>query len=228
MMRHIKYPSLVLLAAVGVFSAAAIVFLLAHRDRPSTASPSELPLTAETEALMRLGGEVLGAFVAGEFPGETVTLVTSPTAAGSRLPDPERAMLDGFLRTTERICDVRMAPLSPTAESAGALWQPGPVYDEAFRGAADSAAIVCLAGLPDRLSTMRFWWQDTRPPVIIANAPVTQLEKLIRTGKISAVLTGRPWLPGEPPLAGTRNWLLITTETIDEITAHYTALFTKK
>lgn len=227
-MRKIKYPSLILLFAVGILSVTAIVIILTHRDQRLRPHPSDLPLTDATQTLMETGGEIIGEFVAEKYSGKQVTIVVSPRSPEKALPAPEQGMLNGLLRTAGKMCDLRTLPLSPTAESAGALWQPGSVYDAAFDAAAESAAIVCLAGLPERLSAMRFWWSDNPPSVIIANAQVTQLENLVKTGKIRALLAHRPWLPGEPPQTGRRNWLLITTDTIDEITAVYTALFTKE
>ena len=229
MRQKFKNPYVTVVLVTGLLCGAAIVFLLTHRPpRMVPAVPSDLPLTTETKTTMNLGGKIIGQFVVRKYSGKPVTVVISPLSPEKHPALAEQAMLTGLKNAVGPACDLRLVALSPTAESAEAPWQPPPVYDEAFKTGADSAVIVCLAGLPERLSGMRFWWMENMPPVIIANAPVIQLEKFVASGKISALLVRRPGSPGGAPLTGERNWLLVTTENVAQITAEHPSIFTKQ
>jgi hypothetical protein len=88
--------------------------------------------------------------------------------------------------------------------------------------------ISSLVGLPQHALEMTFWQSVDRPDIVLANAAIFLYKRLIVIGAIDAALVRRPWVNGEPEITEVtdeRNWLLITSANVEEISRKYRNLF---
>lgn len=219
-------PTAWLVAAT--FLAAVAMILLGIRPRAELDRRRLEPERADSAAALarqRRGGELLARHVADRFgEGQTIGLVYSADTARSA---GESAMLEGFIAGLAGKCLVVHSPL-PGGDADGnsdEIWPGAESYDLAFASCGKVEAIVTLAGLPPRLSRMKFWGTDSPPPLVIANAQFMLLRKLIASGRIEAALARRPWLPGEPMPEGDAEWLVITTANLAEAAVRYRTIF---
>lgn len=219
--RWLRRWTLATLVAVGMVLLGVLGRRLAELRSPAV----ELLLPAPILAGQRLGGRVLGEYLASHFDGRRVGVAVSPPGwrdAG------EEAMLAGLRQATAGRCELLVVEVEGAAAAGTGMWLAAAAFDAAFGELSETAAIVSLAGLPERLSEMRFWWQEQRPPLLVANAQVLQLRQVVAADRLRAILVRRPWLPGEPePEAPDQlaDWLLITADNVAEIAAKYSNVF---
>jgi len=180
----------------------------------------EIADSAEVRARLVRGGRLIGSYLAEGHQGGRIGVIISPE---SERGAGEEAMLRALLQAAAP-CDTRTVELDRDRDGDG-VWYSARLFDEALGDCSDCSVIVSLAGLPEVLADLRFWWGDAPPPLIVANAQVLLLRRLIQEGRVEAVLVRRPWHPGEAVPGEKDEWLLVTTANIAEIVKQYPSLF---
>ncbi len=206
------------------------VFLVQRQRRRQTYVGLELEPRPTTELLsmQETAGRILGQYLKREYPDRHIVILQAPEAVRTVTDDLMLDALRNALPPTANLKIDEFALDDPTAPRVAGLWLSARAFDDALARHRQAEVVVSLAGLPEQVRRISFWRDPERPRLVLANAPVFLLRKLLAAEMIDAVLVRRPWQAGtplNPAPENPDNWLLITSRNVDEIADAYKGVF---
>ena len=221
-------PGLPIFAMLAALFVAACVLLavflyIGDRDTGTDWTPA-LHSAEETLAMYRAAGSVLADFLNENYAGEQIVLLLPPEPLTQDL---DTAVLSSLKAKISTNIEAQVVHMPDTGEEPEMPWYEPEAeeFDQMLLDHLDSAAIVSIAGLPARLAGLEFWQIKKKPDLIVMNAQVLQLKRLIERRYIDAVLIRNPGGTADLPAAAPENWLLVTPQNLDRIIKSFPGLF---
>jgi len=175
--------------------------------------------------MYRAAGIVLGNFLKERYTETDVTVLLPPEG---RIHAVDTAVLQTLREHAPKSFGFQMIHLPERQDDATAPFYI-PVqktFDEILRKIAPDRPVVSLVGLPEEVEDMTFWKRSPKADLILINTSALRLKRLIQRGDITALLVRRPEIVGlDLPPDNLENWLLITPESLQSVTASYPGLF---
>ncbi|MCF7854606.1 MAG: hypothetical protein K9N51_07410 [Candidatus Pacebacteria bacterium] len=170
-------------------------------------------------------GEILARYMNSVYPGKRV-LVLMPPESMRTLED--KYFMESLHRKLRGNIDLKVDVPDVEEIAEPGLWFTPQAFDAAVRSHPTVDVVVSVAGLPVNEREMTFWRWKEQPDLILFNASVFLLRKMIAGGAVDAALVRRPWKEEDPPDLEPRDvkhWVLVTPQTIDEVSETYPGLF---
>lgn len=217
--------ALAIAAALG-FAGWLTIHLLSD-PTPTDLAPAIRP-PQDILTMHKTGGQLVGKQLVDRYPGKSALLLLPPEQVTTPT---DEALIHGITRVAAdklAIQPARMTIPEETTVTAGGLWLTAEAFDQAINRHPDADVVVSIAGLPVNAAKLTFWHKPDRPDLILLNTPVFDLQRMIATGAVDAVLVRRPWLPGDPQdqtPVDPHHWLLITSTNVADIARRYKGIF---
>ncbi len=236
--RRARLMKVVFAASVAALAATVglMVWLLVWRQPPEE-SPTAPTAWSWSQVLrsQRLAGEAMADFIREHYPEAAVLAVASAAADAERDDSIEGATLQGLLaglREHRGQVEVALVELDdPSGDLALPLGFRAGAFDRATEAFPEVDVVVSVIGLPLRPERMEFWRRRPRPRLLLVNAEIFRLAKLIAAGGIDAVAVRDPafFRPRPETEAGERDlrelWLLVTPGNVAEVRRRHPNLF---
>ncbi len=230
-LRVMKSVFLGALAALAVVVSIALWMIWTYDPAPP---PPPRPVVWEWQDIMSLqetGGRVLGEYVRERHPeGEVVVLVPPEPAAQEVDMATLQGVLAGLRDGESGQVILQEAPGLQENDIPGMyLWFDAESFDTATEPHAEAAAVVSIMGLPDNPEDMQFWRRLQRPELMLINAEIFRLGRIIRQGMIEAVAVRDPahdrFELSPESVDMEKLWMLITEDNLGEVKEKHPNLF---
>lgn len=219
-------PTMLVLLALATLAILLVIRRVRHVPEPLP-EPRTRPFH-ERMTMYRAAGDVLGRYLAEVHGGRRILTLMPPP---SRRDDEDAVVLEGIQEALADHADgvaLTVAALEDDPDAPAGMWLKPEAFDAGVAAHPAAEVVVSIAGMPLRPERMQFWRWPQRPELVLFHVSPLQLEGLISSGLIDAILVRRPGTRGEPVHRSPddpRNWLLITSRNLDDVMVQYPSLF---
>ncbi len=232
-MKAVFTTSIVILAAVILL---AFWLVWVYEPTPTPRPEPELWDWEEIIKLQEAGGRALGELVRERHPEGSVVVLTPPEPARD---DIDSATLEGVLaglkyeQDSELVIIQEIGGEQKNEKAADVFFGlDAESFDKAVEPHMEAAAVISIVGLPTNPEKMRFWPRRPRPELMLINAEIFRLGRIIRQGGIEAVATRHPAVSAdsfpEDPDELKEFWLIITEDNVEELKERHPNLFVRE
>lgn len=223
-----------LLTIIATVTGGVIIILLLLNSFFSSPAPEPVKVQETRDAdiltMYSTAGEILADYLTETYQGGKILVLMPPA---HQMTDGDEAVLDSLKDNSgdEIVFDVHQLGQDDEEGKESAEeekpWFSADVFDREISEIADKntySAVVSVAGLPARPEKVKFWHRRQSPDMLLINAPLYRLGRLIREGYIKAVLVRRPVIAVDASpvdFSDREKWLLVTADNLTEIKERY-------